>query len=68
MEEVLPMTTDFVQASLVSINVVTEIKEGSKQWGGPIRAQFQQKFSVSNASQGTSERGDPEDELITGDE
>ena len=29
---------------------------------------FQQKFSVSNASQGTSERGDPEDELITGDE
>ena len=31
MEEVLLMTTDFVQASLVSINVVTEIKEGSKQ-------------------------------------
>ena len=31
MEKVLPMTTDFVQASLVGINVVTEIKEGSKQ-------------------------------------
>ena len=28
---------------------------------------FQQKFSASNASRGTSEYNDPEDELITGD-